>query len=80
MLDNDTNYDHKLIAFGAKIQIYRLGMSLSQTELAKRCGFSYSYIRLIETGQSNISFLRLLNLSKALNVKPQELVDGLEEV
>ena len=80
MLDNDTKYDYKFIAFGTKIQIYRLGMSLSQTELAKRCGFSYSYIRLIETGQTNISFLRLLKLSKALNVKPQELVDGLEEV
>ena len=80
MQENDFKNDIKLLNFGVKIKIYRVALALSQTELAKRCGFSYSYIRLVETGQTNISFLRLLRLSKALGVTPQELVDGLEEV
>jgi transcriptional regulator with XRE-family HTH domain len=79
-MQDDSKHDNRLLSFGAKIQIYRLGMGLSQVQLATRCGFSYSYIRLIETGQTNISFLRLLKLSRALNVKPEELVDGIEEV
>jgi transcriptional regulator with XRE-family HTH domain len=79
-MQNDVNNISKLLSFGAKIQIYRLGMGMSQTQLASICGFSYSYIRLVETGQTNISLLRLLKLSKILNVKPEELVDGLEEV
>ena len=79
MLDDNDKNDHKLMAFGAKIQIYRLGLGLSQADLAKKCSFSYSYIRIIETGQTNISFLRLLKLCQVLNIKPEELVDGLEE-
>jgi transcriptional regulator with XRE-family HTH domain len=79
MQDKESENIEKLLSFGTKIQIYRLGMGLSQVELARRCGFSYSYIRIIESGKTNISFVRLLKLSKALNVKPAELVDGLEE-
>lgn len=78
-MQDEIKIDNTLLSFGSKIQVYRLGLGLSQVQLAAQCGFSYSYIRLVETGQTNISFLRLLKLSKALNVKPEELVDGIEE-
>jgi len=66
-----------LIKFGMKIKQWRNENSYSQVDLASEVGFNISYIRLIEAGQINISFLRLLRLSKVMGVRPEELVKDL---
>ena len=49
---------------------YRKKSGLTQEELAKKSGYSYSYIRKIEGPESpkNFSLLTLYNISNALNV------------
>ena len=52
------------------IKKYRKNQKLTQKELAKKCGYSYAYIRRIE-GQNcpkNFSILTISNICEALNI------------
>lgn len=79
---NSKNYNmniskNSLINFGLRIKQKRLAQNLTQSDLGALCNFNRTYIYLIETGQVNISFTKLLSLSKALKTNPQDLVMGI---
>ena len=63
-----------LVKFGEKIKSLRSNLNLSQIELAKLCDMNLNSLRLLEKGRANISFLKIIVLSKALNLSPDELV------
>ena len=57
------------------IKKYRLKNNLTQKELAKISGYSYSYIRKIEGNNcpKNFSIQTIYNLAKSLNIDIEEL-------
>ncbi len=66
-----------------KINLKRLGLNikklreakgLSFRELSYACEIDHSKISKIEKGQINITFTTILQLSKALEITPSELV------
>jgi len=66
--------DQRLVKFGENVKYLREKQSLTQNQVAQKCGFSSSYFKLVEAGQTNISFLRLIKLSQILQVKPEVLI------
>jgi transcriptional regulator with XRE-family HTH domain len=71
--------EKELLQFGERVRNARAALSLSQEELAFRCGLDRTYISGIERGKRNISILNLLGLAKALGVKPGVLLDGIHK-
>lgn len=69
--------EKKLIELGNRIKNFRKELGLSQEELAFRCGFDRTYISMLERGKRNPSYLNILKLSKGLNIKLSNLVEGL---
>ncbi len=62
-----------LIGFGKRVQILREEKQLSLRQLAQNCEIDYSDIGKIEKGLRNIQMSTILELSKGLDVSPQEL-------
>ncbi len=64
---------------GQNIKKYRIKNHLTQKELAKRSGYSYSYIKKIEGPDSpkNFSLLTLYNISESLNIDIKSLFDDI---
>ena len=60
------------------IKKYRKKNNLTQQELAKRTGYSYSFIKKIEGKDSpkNFSILTLYNIAKALDIDIKCLFDN----
>ena len=59
--------------FGQRVRELRLAADLSQEELAESCGLHRTYIGGIERGERNVGVLNLLQLARALRVRPGEL-------
>jgi transcriptional regulator with XRE-family HTH domain len=59
----------------ANIKRLRLGMGVSQEELAHICGYHRTYVGMIERGERNISIATLEALAGALGVAPQRLLE-----
>lgn len=59
---------------GAQIKKLREAKSLSLRELSYACDIDNSKISKIEKGQINITFTTILQLAKALEVEPSELL------
>jgi transcriptional regulator with XRE-family HTH domain len=59
---------------GANIKRLREAKGLSLRELSYECDIDNSKISKIEKGQINITFTTILQLAKALNITPSELV------
>ena len=53
------------------IKKYRKEKNLTQKELAKKCGYSYAYIRRIEgpNCSKNFSILTIYNICEALDIE-----------
>lgn len=71
-----SNYEiYSLI--GYNIKKYRKKQKITQYELAKKCGYSYSYIKKIEGKESpkNFSILTIYNISIALGIDIKCLFD-----
>jgi transcriptional regulator with XRE-family HTH domain len=64
----------KIVAENVKARRLRLG--LSQEELADICGYHRTYIGSIERAERNITLSTLEAVAQALDVSPQELVQG----
>ena len=64
----------KIVAENVKAKRLRLG--LSQEELADICGYHRTYIGSIERAERNITLSTLEAVARALDVSPQELVQG----
>lgn len=58
----------RLKNIGINIKIERLRKGFSQEELAEKCNISRNLISLIETGKINPTIIKILDISKALNV------------
>ncbi len=65
---------------GKNIKKYRLINKLTQKELAKKSGYSYSFIKKIEGPDSpkNFSLLTLYIISKELNIDIKCLFDDID--
>ncbi|WP_045424585.1 helix-turn-helix domain-containing protein [Vibrio jasicida] len=64
-----------LVSLGLRVRKYREALSLSQSELARASGLHRSYIASVEKGERNISYINLVKLSGALNIKVSLLVE-----
>ena len=63
---------------GAQIRRQRLDRGLKQTQLAKACGISPSYLNLIEHNRRPIGGKLMADLAEALQVAPEQLSAGVE--
>lgn len=73
------NYEiYKLVSIN--IKKYRKLNNMTQYELAKKSGYSYSYIKKIEGPKcpNNYSILTLFNISKCLNISIKCLFDEID--
>jgi transcriptional regulator with XRE-family HTH domain len=57
-----------LVNVGKRIREIRKSRGLSQTALAEKCGFTFSYIGGVERAEKNISLLNLEKIAKGLGV------------
>ena len=66
--------------FGARVRELRHGLGLTQAETAARAGLSLKYFSQIERGRRNPTLAVLIQLSHALDTKPETLVLDLDRV
>ncbi len=64
-----------LLKFGKQVKRARLSKKISQEKLADLAGLHWTYISGVERGIRNISLKNIVKISKALKVKPKELLD-----
>jgi len=61
------------IAFGKQVEKFRTKLGLSYRALAQKCDVDHSNISKIEKGEVDIRMSTIQELSKGLEVHPQEL-------
>ena len=59
---------------GQKIRKYRKAMGISQEQLSEKVGISTTHMSHIETGNTKLSLPVLVDLSKALEVRTDDLL------
>lgn len=59
--------EHILIRYGQAVRKVRLEQSISQEELADRCGLHRTYISDIELGKRNLSLENIERIAISLN-------------
>ncbi|MEI8129590.1 MAG: helix-turn-helix transcriptional regulator [bacterium] len=64
-----------LLKLGQKIRYERMKQNLSQETLADLADLSMTSISLLETGSSNIKFLSLYKIAKALDLNLGDFSD-----
>jgi two-component system response regulator len=64
--------------FGAVVKGLRVGLGLSQEELAWQADMHQTYLSDVERGRRNISFLRLIRLVRALHVSLPDFFGAFE--
>lgn len=63
-----------LIQFGKHLKSFRLSKKLSFRKMAALCDLDYADIKKFESGKTNITLLTILQLAKALDLEPDELL------
>lgn len=63
--------------FEERIRALRKEVGLSQEGLADSAGLHRTYIGAIERGERNISLINIVQLARALRVKPADLLEGM---
>ena len=71
------NFDRK--AAGQTVAALRTEKGLSQEVLSGLAGIARSHLSMIETGTKQANFETLWKLSGALDIRPSELVEKIEE-
>ena len=64
-----------LLLFGKNLKALRLAKKLTYRQMALRCNIDYGDIQKIESGKVNITILTLIELAKALELPPKDLLD-----
>ena len=67
-------------AFGVIVRRIRLKRGLSQQALADMSGYHRTYIGLLEHGHKSPSLRTVFNIATTLQVKPSEIVKGVERL
>lgn len=63
------------VKFGQRVKELRLKQSISQEELAFRCGLSKNYISDVERGTRNISLKSIEKVADGLAINIKELFE-----
>lgn len=63
-----------LAAIGDAIRLRRLKREISQEALADASGIDRSHMGKIERGERNVTFLNLLKIANALEVRPSTIL------
>ena len=71
--------ENLLKKFGKNVKIERIKKDLTQEKLAEKMNVSQNYIASIERGKANMSLVKILDLSKMLDVKIEKLLTFSEE-
>ncbi len=71
----ELNLDLKLI--GHNIKVYRKLQKLTQAQLAEKTNLSNVHIAHLESGNSKMSLGTLIKLCNALEVTPNDILDGI---
>jgi transcriptional regulator with XRE-family HTH domain len=69
----DSPFSSPLVLLGQTVKEIRTDRTLTQQELADRCGFNRTFIIAIEKGRQNASAMTLFTIAQALGVLPSEL-------
>ena len=67
--------DRRILLLGKKIRKTRKELGFSQEALAYESCLDRAYVGKIERGEKNITVVKLLQITDALNVKVSDLVD-----
>lgn len=65
-----------LLKFGNKVRTERHKQNMSQEEFSDLVGVHRTYIGMIERGEKNITLENIQKISKALNLKIEDLLKG----
>lgn len=65
---------HDLERIGRRVREAREAAHLSQEQLAERSGLHRTYIGGVERGERNLGVLNLLQIARALRVRPGDLL------
>lgn len=68
------------IQFGARIAELRKQFSISQEELAERCGVHRTYIGTVERGEKSPTLNTIYKIAKGFNMSIQELLSFSDNV
>lgn len=63
--------------FGKRLKALRLDHNLTQLELAEILDMSPNFIGMIERGERNTTVENVFKISRALNIKPNNLFEEL---
>lgn len=66
------------LQFGARLRALRLEKGKTQEALAFEAGFNVGYLSDLERGKNHPTLEKILSLSRALDVAPSHLIDGLK--
>ena len=67
-------------AFGKVLKDVRLEKSMSQEELAYLSGLDRTFISMLERGKRQPSLTTLFDLSSALEIQPNQLINQVEKL
>lgn len=67
------------VIFGQRLRELRLARSLTQGELAERCGSNHPFISNLERGVKVPSLTMILRLAEALECRVYDLIDVFDE-
>lgn len=65
--------------FGSQLKALRLAKTVSQEELALRCGLDRSYVGQVERGERNLTLENIYKIADGLGVPPSALLQPLAE-
>jgi transcriptional regulator with XRE-family HTH domain len=62
---------------GSRIRLRRAELKISQLELSERLGIAFQQVQKYEVGRNRVSASRLVDIARALEVKPSYFFRGL---